>query len=103
MDAPDLVIFDCDGVLVDTESIANARISEILGQHGLAITMEQCRRRFMGRSMASVAEIVLAEDGIDLGPDFTARWYRELPAIFADGVEAVPHVRQAILHLRKHP
>ncbi|WP_421855511.1 HAD family hydrolase [Oricola sp.] len=99
MTPPSLVIFDCDGVLVDTEETANRRLAEILTEHGLPTTSAETRQRFVGRSMAAVAEIVLAEDGIDIGPDFVGRWYRELPAIFADGVEAIPHVREALLFL----
>ena len=100
MTPPDLVIFDCDGVLVDTESIANQRLAEILGEHGLAITMAQSRKRFMGRTMKSVADLVRAEDGIELGDDFPDRWMAGLPALFAGGVEAIPHVREAILALK---
>lgn len=100
MTPPGLVIFDCDGVLVDTESIANRRLAEILGEHGHTTTMEACRRRFMGRTMKSVREMLLAEEGIDLGADFPDRWLAELPAMFADGVEAIPYVREAILYLQ---
>ncbi|MFZ2101400.1 MAG: HAD family phosphatase [Oricola sp.] len=100
MTPPELVIFDCDGVLVDTESLANQRLAEILGDHGLAITMEESRKRFMGRTMKSVRDIVLEENGIDLGADFPERWLAELPSIFAGGVEAIPYVRDAILYLR---
>ena len=41
-----LVIFDCDGVLVDTESIANTRMAEWITAAGLPIAMEESRRRF---------------------------------------------------------
>jgi len=99
MAPPALVIFDCDGVLVDTETLANQRLSEILNDHGLPITMAQSRKRFMGRTMKSVRDMILAEDGIDLGADFADRWLAELPSIFADGVEAIPHVRELMLYL----
>ncbi|GAB4362830.1 MAG: HAD family phosphatase [Oricola sp.] len=99
MTPPHLVIFDCDGVLVDTETLANRRLAEILGEHGLPISMEESRRRFMGRTMDSVRDMVLAEDGIDLGADFADRWLAELPSIFSNGVEAIPHAREVILYL----
>lgn len=100
MTPPHLVIFDCDGVLVDTENTANRRLVEILAEHGLETTLAGCRKRFMGRTMKSVREMLLAEDGIDLGADFPDRWLAELPAMFADGVEAIPYVRDAILYLQ---
>lgn len=98
---PSLVIFDCDGVLVDTETIANRRMAEIATEHGLPMTMEQSRQRFMGRTMATVRDMLRAEDGIDLGDDFPDRWYAELDTIFADGVETVPHVEEVIHLLRR--
>lgn len=100
MTPPDLVIFDCDGVLVDTETVANQRLSEIIAGHGLAISMADCRKRFMGRTMKSVRDLLLEQEGIDLGDDFPDRWLAGLPALFADGVEAIPYVREVVLLLQ---
>lgn len=91
-----LVIFDCDGVLVDTESIANSRTAEWITAAGLPITMEESRRRFNGMTMDTVRDTLLAEDGIDIGADFAARWYHELPSLFENGVDAVPYVAGVI-------
>lgn len=98
MARPGLVIFDCDGVLVDTETLANRRLSSWLTEAGFAITYEDCRRTFCGRSMKSVQEEVEAS-GVILG-DFVNRWYRELPGLFDEGLEAVPHVETAVLALK---
>lgn len=100
MAPPELVIFDCDGVLVDTETLANQRLAEILTEHGLPMTMAESRKRFMGRTMTSVRDMVLADHGIDLGADFAERWLAELPSIFADGVDAIPFAREVILYLK---
>lgn len=98
MQPPGLVIFDCDGVLVDTETLANRRLSAWLSEAGYAISYEECRRTFCGRSMKSVQEEVEAS-GVLLG-DFVDRWYRELPGLFEEGLEAVPHVEKAVFALR---
>jgi HAD superfamily hydrolase (TIGR01509 family) len=58
---PSLVIFDCDGVLVDSEPIANAVFAEHLGRIGIVLTLEQTMARFMGRSLKSCMEDVAAE------------------------------------------
>jgi HAD superfamily hydrolase (TIGR01509 family) len=92
MAAPKLVIFDCDGVLVDTEGLANRRLSQWLTEAGYPASYEHCRKYFSGRSMASVQE-ELAQKGFDLGYDLPTRWYGELGSLFAEGVEEVPHVR----------
>ncbi len=93
--APDLVIFDCDGVLVDTEGPGNQRLSQWLTQAGFAISYEDCRKRFAGRSMVSVQAEVEAE-GVPLGVDFVERWNQALPDLFAAGVETIPNVRSFI-------
>ena len=95
MRPPGLVIFDCDGVLVDTETLANRKLSEWLTQAGFPVTYEECRGRFCGRSMRSVQEEIEAA-GVDLGADFVDRWNAGLPDLFANGVEAVPHVETLI-------
>lgn len=55
---PDGVIFDCDGVLVDSEPIANATLVEVLGEHGMTLTVEDSMRLFLGRSWASILAII---------------------------------------------
>lgn len=95
MAAPKLVIFDCDGVLVDTETLANHRLAQWISEGGYPVTYEQCRQRFCGRSLVSV-HAELKAMGTDLGDDFVERWYRQLPEIFGSGVEAIPHVETFI-------
>ena len=48
----ELVIFDCDGVLVDSEPIANRLLAEMLTAEGLALTTSETMRLYMGRSFA---------------------------------------------------
>ena len=96
---PSLVIFDCDGVLVDTEGLSNTRLSQWLTEAGYPVDYETCRRRFEGRSMMSVKSEI-EEAGIDLGEDFVERWNLGLPDLFAAGVTEVPHVRSFVEELR---
>lgn len=46
---PGAVIFDCDGVLVDSERLMNSEFSAMLNELGLSYTAEQTTRTFMGR------------------------------------------------------
>ncbi|WFP76439.1 HAD family phosphatase [Mesorhizobium sp. WSM4906] len=93
---PELVIFDCDGVLVDTENLANKRLAEWLSEAGFQTTFEYCRKHFSGRSMVSVQKEIEAATEVRLGVDFVERWNAGLPDLFAHGVEAIPHVRDFI-------
>ena len=99
MARPKLVIFDCDGVLVDTENLANQRLAAWLGQAGYVTSFDHCRRNFSGRSMSSVQQEIEAT-GVSLGADFVERWNEGLPELFAAGVEKIPHVDEFIAAVR---
>ncbi|MFD9901415.1 HAD family hydrolase [Mesorhizobium sp. NPDC059025] len=93
---PGLVIFDCDGILVDTENMANERLALWLTEAGYPVDFNYCRKHFSGRSMISVRNEILEVAGIDLGEDFADRWNVGLPELFAKGVDEIPHVRGVI-------
>lgn len=71
-----LVIFDCDGVLVDSEMLSAAVLMAMMEEVGLPITPEIFREDFLGRSFASAARRVDQRFGRPLPDDFQAR-YRE--------------------------
>jgi HAD superfamily hydrolase (TIGR01509 family) len=51
---PELVIFDCDGVLVDTETVSNQIIAGFLARYGLELPVDEINTLFAGGTMASV-------------------------------------------------
>lgn len=55
---PELVIFDCDGVLVDSERITNQVFVEMLNELGLALTLEDMFEQFVGHSMGQCMDKV---------------------------------------------
>ena len=59
----DLIIFDCDGVLVDSEVISCRVHAEVLTRHGYPITAEQVRQRFLGRTSLDATNEVEQELG----------------------------------------
>lgn len=92
-----LIIFDCDGVLVDTEPLSNRCFSEALNREGLDWDVAQTMRRLMGRSMKSCIEIVEAELGRKVPADFVDRLQERTFACFRDeGVHAVAGVAAAL-------
>ncbi|MFN3546694.1 MAG: HAD family hydrolase [Mesorhizobium sp.] len=96
---PGLVIFDCDGVLVDTETLSNRRLAEWLRAAGYDTSYEHCRRQFVGRSMSAVKAEVEAT-GIVLGDDFVERWNAGLADLFVGRIQPIPHVREQVEALR---
>ena len=62
----DAVIFDCDGVLIDSEPIAARVISQVLAEHNIRLSPEGCLTRFVSMSVEQEAEYVRKHFGVDL-------------------------------------
>ena len=88
----DLIIFDCDGVLVDSEVISCRAHAATLTRHGYPITEDQVFDRFLGRSMRQATLEVEAELGRSLPDDFHTQVYAEIFRSFATSLEATPHI-----------
>jgi len=95
----DLIIFDCDGVLVDSEVISCRAHAETLTRHGYPITAEQVLERFLGRSMRQATIEVEAELGRSLPDDFSSQTYAEIFRLFATSLEATPHIGEALAQI----
>jgi HAD superfamily hydrolase (TIGR01509 family) len=90
------VIFDCDGVLVDTELISNTVLAGLLTRAGLPTTLEDCLRDYRGRSMRSVMELATERHGAPLPDDIDDRYYEEIKAAFVRELRPVPGVLEAL-------
>jgi HAD superfamily hydrolase (TIGR01509 family) len=91
-----LVIFDCDGVLVDSEVISCRAHAEVLSRHGYPISAEQVFHRFLGRSTRQANLEIEAELGRSLPDDFHTQLQDELFRSFEADLEAVPHIEPAL-------
>jgi HAD superfamily hydrolase (TIGR01509 family) len=92
----DLVIFDCDGVLVDSEVISCRAHADVLSRHGYPITAGEVFQRFLGRSTRQAHIEVEAELGRSLPDAFHAELQDELYRSFEADLEAVPHIVAAL-------
>lgn len=95
----DLVIFDCDGVLVDSESISVSVLVDVIGAAGGAITEEAAYLHFLGRSMKSVGEILRTEYGFALTSTHLADIRAELARRYERELRPVPGIRDALERL----
>ena len=95
---PKLIIFDCDGVLVDSETIFNQVLIEDLAEHGLALTVEQSMALFVGGSMSSVQSAV-QKRGIHLSDDWIELLYGKVKARLEQGVDAVEGIPELLSEL----
>jgi len=91
------VIFDCDGVLVDSEPAANRILAEELTRIGVPTTVEESVRDYMGRSWGHMVEVVTGRLG-EPPPASLAQAYRErlFAAYAAREVPAVPGIAAAL-------
>jgi HAD superfamily hydrolase (TIGR01509 family) len=92
----DLIIFDCDGVLVDSEVISCRVHADVLTRHGYPITAEQVHRRFLGRSAHEATREVERELGRPLAESFELERRTTLLAELAATVEAIPHLHETL-------
>jgi FGGY-family pentulose kinase/HAD superfamily hydrolase (TIGR01509 family) len=97
---PEVVIFDCDGVLVDSDVIALAVTRRRLSEAGLRLTDEETRERFLGMRLDSVVRSFETELGAPLPKEFPDDLSREILATFARELKGVEGVRKAIEGLR---
>lgn len=94
-----LVIFDCDGVLIDSEIIsANMLVAE-LARLGIAIDLPYVSRHFLGRSYPTVMRQIEAEFGVRLPDRFEQEYRARLLAAFERDLRVMPGVREVIANL----
>jgi HAD superfamily hydrolase (TIGR01509 family) len=86
-----LVIFDCDGVLVDSERLSHEVLCEMLAEHGVDWSLQQALERFMGGSAAVTVERWTALTGVG-GDVFLPAFERRSVAAFEARLGAVPGV-----------
>jgi HAD superfamily hydrolase (TIGR01509 family) len=95
-----MVIFDCNGVLVDSEPIANAVLADTLTRAGFAMSVDAVARRFHGRRQADILTMVEEAAGRRLPPGFSSSITAEILRRFRVELRPVPHVTHALAWLR---
>ncbi len=87
-----LVIFDNDGVLVDTEIHANQVLADLLTEHGIPTSLNESFERYLGRSIESVRSVCEEASGRRLTDSFESDYHERLFRRLDGGLEAVPGV-----------
>ncbi len=97
----ELVIFDCDGVLIESERLAVELDIRMLAEIGWELSREEVIETFMGRSYQHMMETIAGFLGHPVPPEWIARWdndYRELLAAELEPVEGVADALDALEH-----
>jgi HAD superfamily hydrolase (TIGR01509 family) len=95
-----LVIFDCDGVLVDSEVISNDVLARSLTEQGLPTTLAQARRDYQGLLLADIDSRAQAKLGRPLATDWLERYERDRAVVFRRELRAVPGVAETVRRIK---
>ncbi len=95
---PQLVIFDCDGVLVDSEMIFNRVLHTIISEYGATLTFEESCARFIGTNIENVGNY-LTSIGVDLAKDWSDALYERAYHALEKDVQPVPGIQGVLRDL----
>ncbi|WP_373356690.1 HAD family hydrolase [Pseudoroseicyclus sp. CXY001] len=95
---PALVIFDCDGVLVDSEPISLAVTLDMLAEAGLSLSPREGYDELLGRSLSTISAWAAAR-GVTVTPAHIAAQRERLFARFREELAPVPGVAEAVAAL----
>lgn len=98
-----LIIFDCDGILVDSESLSVDINRAMLREKGWSLSREEAIERFLGTSMAHVQKQLEVHTGRPVPDSWAADVHDRNEAAFEQHLRAIPHVREALRSLDDIP
>lgn len=96
------IIFDCDGVIMDSEVLACQVSVDALNKYDYPITLDDYLNRYMGKGFRHAIAEVKAETGLDIGAQITPEEKDEIrKKVFEERLEAIPYVAEVLekLHL----
>lgn len=93
------LIFDCDGVLVDSEPLSMQIDVEILAESGVIISEAEAHARFVGKTFAAMIDEMAREHGVSFPADASAQKDLRLLALYERELKAVDGVHEALAAL----
>jgi HAD superfamily hydrolase (TIGR01509 family) len=92
----DLVIFDCDGVLVDSELITNRIFAGMLNEMGIPVSLDDMFEQFVGRSMPQCMELTAGLLGRPVPDEFLPEFQARAAAALKSELKAVPDIEEVL-------
>jgi HAD superfamily hydrolase (TIGR01509 family) len=90
------VLFDCDGVLVDSEPITNGVLRDMLEESGWALSQAECMRVFIGKAVRDEALLIEAKTGKPLTEQWLAAFRERRNVELERRLKAIPDVHEAV-------
>ncbi|MDM0012278.1 HAD family phosphatase [Variovorax sp. J22P168] len=92
----DAVLFDCDGVLVDSEPITNRVLAEMLGELGWALSTEESMRLFTGKAVKDEAALIESKTGFAITPEWLHGFRGRRNEALERDLVAIPNAATAV-------
>lgn len=96
-----LVIFDCDGVLVDSEPISKRVFTQALADYDIIIPSDEFSHLFLGKSIVSCIEVSEKYSGTNLPPNFHEDYHQQLYKAFEAELTPIAGVTEVLQNLSK--
>jgi HAD superfamily hydrolase (TIGR01509 family) len=96
----ELVIFDCDGVLVDSEAISNDVLARMLTREGLPTTLREARRDYQGLLLADICAQAEAKLGRQLPLDWLTQYEAERAEAFRRDLKPVVGAAETVRRVK---
>jgi HAD superfamily hydrolase (TIGR01509 family) len=97
----DLIIFDCDGVLVDSEVLSCSCLADIFRRHGASLSVEEVTDRFLGRSPSAIEAYWTSARRESVPPNFFEEYRTHLATIFTAELKPMPFAEDVLQSLDK--
>ena len=95
----DAVLFDCDGVLVDSEGITNGVLREMLEELGWKLTPQECMRIFLGKAVKDERHLIEERTGRPLTEEWFVRFREERNRRLIAGVQPIRGAVEAVARI----
>lgn len=95
-----LIIFDCDGTLVDSEGIANEVFVAQVQNLGIPLTHDEAWEHFPGTSLAICMQYVEKTYTVNFPDDFIGHYRQKQRIAFAERLQPIPGVQEALIELK---
>ena len=93
------VLFDCDGVLVDSEAITCGVLRDMFEEQGWGMTLAECMQRFVGHTVKSQRAVIEAHTGVPLTDDWLAQFFERRNVRLAQDITAIDGIHEAVAHV----
>jgi HAD superfamily hydrolase (TIGR01509 family) len=96
------ILFDCDGVLVDSESITCGVLRDMFEEQGWRMSLAECMQRFVGHTVKSQRDIIESKTGQPLTEAWLQEFFERRNVRLQESVTAMEGVHEAVAHLHDH-